>query len=651
MTFGKSIGGQGRLTFHTFVWALLCLCSIALFPAGKAEAQTVTNYSYTGATPVAIPDNQCPTTMDFNITVGGPSYVVGDVDLGILMDHTYRRDLEITLRSPTGTTVTLMDFVGGGANNLNVRFDDEATGGNITTHTAFDPLTPVYNSTKIPQNSLSAFDGEQSAGIWTLSICDQQGIDTGSFRGADLYITEPQPFADLSLTKTFGVDSSNTAIYTISVTNAASSPLTASGVQISDSLPAGLLFQSAAGDGTYDSGTGIWTVGTAIAPGQTYTLEISVIVTATFGTITNVAEIISSSAFDFDSTPNNGNTNEDDYAAVSFNAALRLPGYAPPLTSICPIGNQVKHSWAAPTSWPSGSLDEDYTVTGLGTIEFDVTAPANGFLNGTPQISTAVTGGEPAGTRSLNLFMNNSSAAEFSETVLTLPTAVPGLQFTIFDIDFTNNRFTDQVTITGEFNNTTVFPTLSNNVANYVSGNSIIGDGASINSAAFGNAIVTFTSPVDTITIRHDNYDPTTPNNPREQTISIHDITFCQPSTELSVTKISTIVSDPINGTTNAKRIPGGIVQYCILISNSAGASADSIVATDNLVGPFTYNPGTMRTGNNCGTATTVEDDNAAGGDESDPYGASFAGSTITVTADTLAPSTAFALTFQVTID
>ncbi|WP_417622738.1 proprotein convertase P-domain-containing protein [Parasphingorhabdus sp.] len=119
----------------------------------------------------------------------------------------------------------------------------------------------------------------------------------------------------------------------------------------------------------------------------------------------------------------------------------------------------------------------------------------------------------------------------------------------------------------------------------------------------------------------------------------------------LSVTKISSIISDPVSGTTNPKRIPGAVVQYCILISNGNGGNADSIVATDSLSGPFTYNPGTMNSGANCQSATTPEDDDAADSGEIDPYHASISGSTITVTASTLAPTTAFALTFQVTIN
>lgn len=647
MILGNMIAGESRLTFRTFVSGFLCLCLVALFPAEKAEAQTITTYS--NSSTIAIPDNACPATVNRTFSVGS-SYEVGDVDIGILLDHTYRRDLEITLTSPTGTIVTLMDFVGGGANNLNVRFDDEATGGTIASHTSSDPLTPIYNSTKIPQNSLSAFDGEDAQGTWTLRICDQQGIDVGSFRQADLYITQLPPFADLSLTKSFGATSSNSGTYSLSVTNSTISALTATGVTVSDTLPSGVSLTGISGTGTYSGG--VWTLGTAIAPGQTVSIELSVTITATSGTITNSAEIRSSTAFDSDSTPNNGVTSEDDYASVSFTAGTRLPGYVPPLTNVCPISNQLQFSWGSPTTWnPSGSLYETYTVTGIGEIEFTIAEPPGGFTNSTPEITTSNTGGGAAGTRALYFFMNNGNETHSSSTTLELPTAVPGLQFTIFDIDFGNNQFTDMVTVTGEFDGATVLPTLSNNTANYISGNSAIGDGSSSGTQEFGNVVVTFTSPVDSVTIVYGNYQPTTPTSSGNQAMSIHDFTFCKPETTISITKLSEVLNDPISPADKWKRIPDATVQYCLFISNSGSGTAENVTVTDNLVGSFTYIAESMNSGANCDSANTFEDDDSSDGTETDDITASIAGSTITVTAEKIGPTDNFALTFRVTID
>jgi uncharacterized repeat protein (TIGR01451 family) len=73
-----------------------------------------------------------------------------------------------------------------------------------------------------------------------------------------------QPGADLVLAKTVSNSTPNvgdTITFTVTLTNAG--PLTATNVQVSDLLPPGLSFVSAApSQGAYDPGSGLWTVGT-----------------------------------------------------------------------------------------------------------------------------------------------------------------------------------------------------------------------------------------------------------------------------------------------------------------------------------------------------------------------------------------------------
>jgi hypothetical protein len=58
-----------------------------------------------------------------------------------------------------------------------------------------------------------------------------------------------------------------------------------------------------------------------------------------------------------------------------------------------------------------------------------------------------------------------------------------------------------------------------------------------------------------------------------------------------------------------------------------------------------------MLSGSSCGTAATVEDDDAAGADESDPIGASFSGGTVTANAASLTNGTSIALVFRATVN
>jgi len=308
----------------------------------------------------------------------GDSFSVQDVNLGVLFAHGERDDTAIFLRSPAGTITTLKVLTGGTADNFNVLLDDEA-GAGVGTHTNFDTATagtavPPYEETFVPANSLdAAYVGQDSVGIWTLFICDfaANGID-GTFFQADLFLERPSNAADLSLSKTVSSGSPSTAIFTLSVTNSAGSDLVTNGVQVSDILPAGVTFASASGTGTYNSGTGIWDIGT-VAIGQTVSIDITVNVTAPAGTvITNSAEIIASSAPDPDSTVNNGVTTEDDFDSVSFTVGGRLPGVAPNIATICSVAGVgiTVLDWnnlSAGEGWTPGTLSQSFTVPNIGT--------------------------------------------------------------------------------------------------------------------------------------------------------------------------------------------------------------------------------------------------------------------------------------------
>jgi uncharacterized repeat protein (TIGR01451 family) len=645
--------------------AMLKLCFLALLTAfismmpTSANAQ-VTTYTNTDITANNIDGSRtcsgpaAPLVRTFSV---GTSYTVTDVDIGVIASHTWRGDMRMTLQSPAGTRVQIVNgdtAASGNADNFNVRLNDGAgalvNASNVNHNTG---ATPYENDLR-PNALLSAFNGQSSLGTWRLEICDLfPSSDNGAFLRADLFLAQtPANFADLSLTKTVNNASpanGSNITYTLSLTNSAASNQTAAAT-VKDLLPLGVTFVSASGYGTYNSGTGIWDVA-SIAPGQTRTLSIVATVTATAGaTVINIAEVASSNRIDPDSSPNNGIASEDDYASRSITVAgTRTAGTPPSLTSVCPISNQILFDWNG-KAWVGGSTNNSYPVAGIGSINFSITNSGGFYDDGSPAVNSNNYGGLANTEQSLYENLQFSTQSQTATTVLTMPTAVPGLQFTVFDIDFAANDFADKLTVVGSFNGATVMPTLTNGVANYVIGNVAIGDAGSNSDSANGNVVVTFSSPVDQVTIIYGNHT-TAPADPDGQAISIHDINFCRPLTTMSVTKISSIISDPVSGTTNPKRIPGAIVQYCILISNSGSASAGSVVATDNLIASLTFTPGSMRSGSNCGSAATVEDDNNTGADESDPYGASFAGSTITATAPTLGPANTFALTFQTTIN
>jgi uncharacterized repeat protein (TIGR01451 family) len=52
-------------------------------------------------------------------------------------------------------------------------------------------------------------------------------------------------------------------------------------------------------------------------------------------------------------------------------------------------------------------------------------------------------------------------------------------------------------------------------------------------------------------------------------------------SADLSITKTNKVISDPFNGTTNPKSIPGAVVEYTIELTNNGTVSADGVRVTD----------------------------------------------------------------------
>src|SRR3546814_8005518 len=100
------------------VWLSLTLA------ANPVAAQTTTTYSNTTAGTINAATS-CTAPLVRNFTIGA-SYVVGDVDLGLLVTHRWRGDLRVTLQSPAGTRIQLVNGDTGsiGGNNYNVRLED-----------------------------------------------------------------------------------------------------------------------------------------------------------------------------------------------------------------------------------------------------------------------------------------------------------------------------------------------------------------------------------------------------------------------------------------------------------------------------------------------------------------------------------------------
>ena len=167
------------------------------------QTHTTQTISYTGPA-VAIPDDNA-TGVNIPIAVSGFTGAVKDLDFRfdgssctttpqattVGLDHTFVGDLVVSLTSPQGKKVLLIDRPGFGDNSgnnfCNTHLDDEATGRSVQQLVTEDaPHTGTFK----PATPLATFDGENPNGTWTLNVSDRAFADTGSVRAFSLIISD-----------------------------------------------------------------------------------------------------------------------------------------------------------------------------------------------------------------------------------------------------------------------------------------------------------------------------------------------------------------------------------------------------------------------------------------------------------------------------
>jgi len=157
-------------------------CEMPMTGGGTPETKT---YPVTAG--IAIPDEDATgITSTFTVPDSG---TILDVNVGLDISHTYNGDLIIGL-THNGTTVLLRSP----QNNINdngydVIVDDEGAGGslgsiNLAGGSSLVTSPPSYT----PSEALSAFDGMDKQGDWTLSVSDNVGQDTGTLNSWSLII-------------------------------------------------------------------------------------------------------------------------------------------------------------------------------------------------------------------------------------------------------------------------------------------------------------------------------------------------------------------------------------------------------------------------------------------------------------------------------
>lgn len=191
-------------------------------------------------------------------------------------------------------------------------------------------------------------------------------------------------------------------------------------------------------------------------------------------------------------------------------------------------------------SWSPGSLDTtlDADPSRPGTERVQFTGFTGDITAGSPQINSALQGGQAPGNLSLNLSVDLGREDRYVIVTITFTgyTAVEGVSFTLFDIDRDGAIYVDQIrsiSATAADGVTLIAPTISNLGAsvtlsgtglNQVLTGTAPADDTGAGSGA-GNATITFNSAIRSFTFLLGD-DATASRNPPPQSIAMGNINF-----------------------------------------------------------------------------------------------------------------------------
>lgn len=140
--------------------------------------------------PIVISASGTPTiNSTLNIPSGGS---IADINVTMNITHTWINDLTATLTSPSGTIVQLFSNEcnpNASIENIVATFDDSGSAlvcGN----------NPGISGTVLPEQVLSVFNGEDSAGTWVLTVSDAFNQDGGVLNSWSLNVCIVQPLGN-----------------------------------------------------------------------------------------------------------------------------------------------------------------------------------------------------------------------------------------------------------------------------------------------------------------------------------------------------------------------------------------------------------------------------------------------------------------------
>lgn len=514
-----------------------------------------------------------------------------------------------------------------------------------------------------------------------VTASDQADIDSTPNNGVateddqDEAVVTPQ-LIDVSLTKTVSSATPNVGDnVTFTITTANDGPDSATNVTVSDTLPPGTTYVSdTPSQGSFDSGTGVWTVGT-IANGANATLQIVASID-TVGTKTNSAQVTASDQTDSDSAPNNSVATEDDQDSVSLTPQVADLSLTKSVSNATPnVGDNVTFTITASNGGPDSATNVSVSDALPAGVTFVSDSPSQGTYSSSTGIWTVGTIAS-AGSAALQLVgsvdsigtktntaqisaadqadtdstPNNNIASEDDQASVSLTPQVIDLSLTKAVDNATPNVGTNvtftvsasnagpdsatNVTVADQLPAGMTFASSAPSQGTYSSATGVWTVGTI---ASAGSATLQIVASVDTIGAKTNTAEvsaadqadsDSTPNN----TVAMEDDQDAATVTPLQVDVGITKSASPASVTL------GGILTYTLTVTNNGPDTASGVSVVDTLPAGVTFNSATPSQG----TATQ------ASGVVTAALGTIASGSSATITI-VVTPTTANAVTGTIT--
>ncbi len=440
------------------------------------------------------------------------------------------------------------------------------------------------------------------------------------------------PQIDLQISKTDSPDpvvAGNNLTYTLAITN--NGPLPATGVVVTDVLPAGVTFVSAtsnSGTVVEASGTVTGNIGTLAAAG---TASITIIVTVPSSRTTSISNTATITGNEFDT--NSANNTSSSATAVSQQTDLQITktDSPDPVTSAGTLTYTLTVTNAGPSDatgvtvtdvLPSGvtfvsatasqgtATNASGTITGAlgnlasgGTATITVVVSVDSATVGPIANTATVTGSQTDTNTGNNSATSSTTVTRQIDLAITktdsIDPATPGGQLT-YTITVTNNgpSTATNVSVTDVLPSGTTFSsaTASQGTATHASG-TVTGSLGTINSGS--NATITLIVDVsssasgslsNTSTVTATETETNSANNSATQ------VTTLTQQADLSISKTDS--PDPV--------VAGQTITYTLTVTNNGPSDASGVTVTDTLPSNVTFVSATASQGTATGAGSTV---------------------------------------------